>query len=132
MRGYLLDTGVFLFSMQSPEKINREAQSVLEAGENDLFLSAASSWEISIKCAIGRLMLAAPSSKYIPKLLNEKGIQSLAITQIHALTAGELPRHHRDPFDRMLIAQAMTEDFVLMTADKQFEKYKIAALWCGK
>ena len=132
MRGYLLDTGVFLLSMQTPEKINREARSIVETGENDLFLSAASSWEISIKCAIGKLTLAEPSSKYIPRLLSEKGIQSLPITQIHALTAGELPRHHGDPFDRMLIAQSMTEDLVLMTTDRQFEKYEIAALWCAK
>jgi len=131
VRGYLLDTGVFLLSMESLQKINHEARRILEASENDLFLSAASSWEISIKWNIGKLKLPEPSSLYIPKLLSAKGIRALQITHLHALSAGELPRHHGDPFDRMLIAQAVVEDLVLMTTDREFQKYKLALLWCG-
>jgi PIN domain nuclease of toxin-antitoxin system len=132
VRGYLLDTGIFLLSVGLAERLNRDSRRLLESADNELFLSAASSWEISIKLALGKLTLPEPASLYVPKRLIAQGIRSLQITHIHALMAGELPGHHQDPFDRMLIAQAFTEDLVLMTNDRQFEKYKVETLWCGK
>jgi len=132
MRGYLLDTAVFLWSLGSAERLNRQAMALWEDATTELFLSAASSWEISIKSASGKLKLPEAASAYIPKRLTSHGIRSLPISHIHALAAGELPRHHRDPFDRMLIAQAVSEDMVLMTADPSFKKYRIDILWCAR
>jgi PIN domain nuclease of toxin-antitoxin system len=130
--GYLLDTSIFLWSLGAPERLNREAVALLEDTTAELFLSAASSWEISIKSALGKLRLPEPASAYVPKRMTPQGIRSLPISQIHALAAGELPRHHRDPFDRMLVAQARSEDLVLLTADTLFKKYDIDILWCAR
>jgi PIN domain nuclease of toxin-antitoxin system len=132
MNGYLLDTAIFLWSFGPTEKLNRQAMTVLEDNATQLFLSAASSWEISIKSASGKLKLPERASTYVPKRLRSHGVRSLPISHIHALAAGELPRHHADPFDRMLIAQAMSEDMVLMTADPTFRKYSIDILWCER
>jgi len=132
MRGYLLDTAIFLWSLGSTERLNRKAMALLEDATSELFLSAASCWEISIKSASGKLQLPAAASAYVPKRLTSQGIRSLPISPIHALAAGELPRHHRDPFDRMLIAQAASEDMVLMTADPSFRKCGIDILWCAR
>jgi len=132
VRGYLLDTGIFLWSMGAEDKLNSEARRVLEETKNQLFLSAATSWEISIKWALGKLELPEPPSTYMPKRITSQAIRALQITHLHAWIAAELPRHHDDPFDRMLIAQAVTEDMVLMTADRQFERYSAQILWCGR
>jgi len=132
MRGYLLDTAIFLWSLEAPETLNRPALALLEDTTTELFLSAASSWEISIKSALGKLRLPEAASSYVPKRLTSQGIRSLPISHIHALAAGELPRHHADPFDRMLVAQARSEDMVLMTADPSFKRYGIDILWCAR
>jgi PIN domain nuclease of toxin-antitoxin system len=131
MNAYLLDTGVFLLSVGAPERLNRKSRAILEETKSDLFLSAASSWEISIKSQLGKLRLPEPASTYVPKTLASHGIRSLAITHLHALKAGELPPHHHDPFDRMLIAQAQSEGLVLMTTDRLLGKYSIETLWCS-
>jgi len=118
--------------MGSPQRLNAEAHKLLTETEDQFFLSAASSWEISIKSFSGKLRLPEAASTYIPKRLTSHGIHSLPITQIHALSAGELPPHHADPFDRMLIAQAIAENMVIMTADRLFDKYQTKTLWCGR
>ncbi|MCI0350570.1 MAG: type II toxin-antitoxin system VapC family toxin [Acidobacteriales bacterium] len=127
----LLDTGVFLLARASPHKLNRRARQLILQEREDLFLSAVSSWEISIKYALGRLRLPAPPSQYVPASLADWGIEGLEITHRHALAAGELPLNHHDPFDRMLIVQAQLEQLVLLTADRIFEKYDVRTLWCG-
>ena len=132
MKGYLLDTGIFLWSMGAADKLSSEARTILGETKNYLFLSAATSWEISIKWSIGKLKLPEPPSTYIPKRITSQAIRALQITHLHAWTAGELPRHHEDPFDRMLIAQAVTEEMVLMTADRQFDRYNVQIVWCGR
>lgn len=132
MRGYLLDTGVFLWSMGSADRLSAQAREILAEPNNQLFLSSASSWEISIKWSIGKLRLPEAPSSYVPKRLASQAIQALQITHLHALTTAELPRHHDDPFDRMLIAQAVVEDMILMTADRLFEKYTVQTLWCAR
>ena len=131
MSGYLLDTAIFLWSVGSPEKLNRQATELLQDTGAKLFLSAASAWEISIKSALGKLKLPEAASAYVPRRLASQGIRSLPISHIHALAAGELPQHHRDPFDRMLVAQASSEGMVLMTADPSFKKYDLDILWCS-
>jgi len=129
---YLLDTSVFLWSAGAPDKLNKQATSLLSSISSDLYLSAASSWEIAIKFALGSLALPKPPSQFIPHAMRTLALRSLDITHFHSLAAGELPRHHRDPFDRMLIAQARAEALVLLTADSAFKRYDVELMFCGK
>jgi PIN domain nuclease of toxin-antitoxin system len=129
---YLLDTTVFLWSNGAPEKLNRQATALLSSGLSEVYLSAASSWEIAIKFALRSLKLPAPPSKFIPDALRILSIRSLEISHFHSVAAGALPQHHRDPFDRMLIAQACSEEMVLLTADDVFAKYDVEAVFCGR
>jgi PIN domain nuclease of toxin-antitoxin system len=99
--------------------------SLLESPSNDLVLSAVSSWEISIKYALGKLSLPEPPSRYVPSRMTASGSRGLAIEHAHAVRVAELPPHHRDPFDRLLVAQAQIEKLILVTADRQFEPYDV-------
>ncbi|MHB8452453.1 MAG: type II toxin-antitoxin system VapC family toxin, partial [Mycobacteriales bacterium] len=90
--------------------------------------SAASCWEIAIKYGLGKLPLPVPPAEYVVTRLRGSGITSLAIEHRHALAVAELPRHHRDPFDRLLVAQARQEGFLLVTADPAFEPYDVERL----
>ena len=129
---YLLDTNVFLWSSGAPEKLNRQATTILASGSSEVYLSAASSWEIAIKFALRSLKLPSVPSQFIPHAMRILALRSLDITHFHSLAAGELPRHHRDPFDRMLIAQARSETMVVLTADSAFAKYDVETVFCGK
>jgi PIN domain nuclease of toxin-antitoxin system len=129
---YLLDTSVFLWSAGAPEKLTKQATSLLSSISSDLYLSAASSWEIAIKFALGSLALPKPPSQFIPHAMRTLALRSLDITHFHSLAAGELPQHHRDPFDRMLIAQARAEALVLLTADSALKSYDVELMFCGK
>jgi PIN domain nuclease of toxin-antitoxin system len=128
---YLLDTNVFLWSNGAPEKLNRPATTALTAESSEVYLSAASSWEIAIKFALRSLRLPSPPSQFIPEALRILSIRSLEISHFHSFAAGALPPHHRDPFDRMLIAQARSETMILLTADTVFAKYEVEMLYCG-
>jgi PIN domain nuclease of toxin-antitoxin system len=128
---YLLDTNIFLWSLDSFQKLNEGAQKVLRGGQ-DIFLSAASSWEISIKVALGKLNLPKLPSTLIPEAMARLSIQALVISHSHTLALEQLPNHHKDPFDRLLVAQARSEDMTLMTADPLCAKYPVDILWCGK
>jgi PIN domain nuclease of toxin-antitoxin system len=129
---YLLDTSVFLWSAFSPEKLNERAITALSSGASELYLSPASSWEIAIKFAMGRLRLPKKPSEFIPEAMRVLALRSLEITHIHSVIAGDLAPHHRDPFDRMLIAQAGSESMTLLTADKLFQKYDVEILPCRR
>jgi PIN domain nuclease of toxin-antitoxin system len=129
---YLLDTSVFLWSNGALERLNRQATAVLSSKSSEVYLSAASSWEIAIKFALGALRLPSPPLQFIPDALRILSIRSLEISHLHSLAAGALPPLHRDPFDRMLIAQANSEEMVLLTADRVFEKYDVETMFCGK
>jgi PIN domain nuclease of toxin-antitoxin system len=129
---YLLDTSVFLWSLGAERKLNQKALDLLSSSAAELHLSAASSWEISIKYGLGTLVLPKPPSQFIPNAIGLLSVRSLDITHFHSLIAGELPPHHRDPFDRMLIAQARAENMVLLTADRTFQKYEVEMMFCGK
>ena len=129
---FLLDTSVLLWSRAGEHKLNSRAKELLSSRSSELFLSAASVWEIAIKYVLGALRLHAPPGLYIPGVLSEMDIHALDVTLMHAIEAGGLPPHHRDPFDRMLIAQANAEQLVLLTADRIFEKYNVEQVFCGK
>ena len=128
---YLLDTAVWLWSVGPTERLNKKAREILE-GQQELYFSVASSWEICIKAAMGKLQTPEPVGRYLPKRLVEQGIHALPILQHHALGVYELPPHHNDPFDRLLIAQARAEEMVILTADRMFTKYTVKIVLCGK
>jgi len=129
---YLLDTVVWLWSVGPTEKIGEEGLEILRSGEEEIYFSAASVWEIAIKTKLGKFELPEAPTRYIPKRLSEQGIRSLPLTQTHALKVYDLARHHDDPFDRVIIAQALTEELAILTSDRAFAKYPVDVVWCGK
>ena len=129
---YLLDTMIWLWSVGPVDKIGQQGLAILQRGDEDLYLSAASSWEIAIKTQLGKYDLPDVPSRYVPKRLAEQGIHPLSVLQSHALRVHDLPLHHRDPFDRLLIAQAVEEKMTILTADRIFAKYPVEVLWCGR
>jgi PIN domain nuclease of toxin-antitoxin system len=128
---YLLDTMVWLWSVGPTDKIGSAGLEILSDGKQDIYFSAASSWEIAIKTKLGKFDLPAPPTGYVPKRLAEQGIQSLSVTQSHSLKVYDLPLHHSDPFDRLIIAQALAENMVILTADRAFKEYTVELIWCG-
>ena len=129
---YLLDTGVWLWSLWEPERISRPGRAVLADLRHDLFLSAVTSWEVTIKCGAGKLTLPEAPGTYVPRRMADQGLRPLPVSHQHALAVYGLPDHHRDPFDRLLIAQANLEDMILITADRMVRKYPVQILWAGK
>jgi PIN domain nuclease of toxin-antitoxin system len=123
----LLDTHVFLWLNASPERLGR-ALAELEDSRNRLVVSAASSWEIAIKHARGRLPLPDPPERYVPDLIRRIGAEALTIEHAHALGVASLPSLHHDPFDRLLIAQARSIEATLVTADERIAKYPVRTL----
>jgi PIN domain nuclease of toxin-antitoxin system len=96
---------------------------------NELFLSAASAWEIAVKYAIGKLPLPLPPAEYVPSRMQRADTAPLAVTHEHALRVATLPPHHRDPFDRLLVAQCQAEGMWLLTADREFKPYDVQVIW---
>jgi PIN domain nuclease of toxin-antitoxin system len=129
---YLLDTSVWLWSLTASERISREGRELLVRGRQEIYLSAASSWEIGIKSALGKLRLPEPAISYVPKRMAAQGLRPQAITHSHALAVSELPTYHTDPFDRLLIAQAQIEGMAILTADRAFQPYPVEIVWCGR
>ena len=129
---YLVDTSVLIHSLISQPRLNRRALELLADNSSELYLSAVSSWEIMIKAGTGKLILPQPPGRLLPHAIQSMSLRSLDITHSHALALGELPLYHRDPFDRMLIAQAVSEKLTLLSADPVFRKYKVDLIYCGK
>ena len=109
----------------APERLSTRARGLVESDEHELYLSAASAWEIAIKHGLGKLRLPEPPSRYVPSRVAMLRVLTLPIEHEHALRVGELPPHHRDPFDRMLVAQAQIERLHILTADSVFTKYDV-------
>ena len=120
----LLDTHVLLWTLLAPEEVWPEARELIEDGAQDILVSAASAWEIAIKRAQGRL--EAPQD--LAAAVAKQSFRPLPISVEHAAAAGDLAAHHRDPFDRMLIAQAMVEGLTIMTRDPSFRAYGVPLL----
>lgn len=123
----LLDTHVFLWLQSSPERLG-EHFGLVEDPSTELAVSAASSWEIAIKHEIGRLQLPEEPDRYVPSRIRMIGAQALPVEHSHALAVANLPALHRDPFDRLLIAQAQMEGMTILTADEAVARYPVAAL----
>ena len=129
---YLLDTSIFLWMIDEPEKLSPKAQRVLSAVGSELYLSVASSWEIVIKVGTGRLTLEDTPVIYVPRWQSNYKINTLNISNPHALAVWSLPHHYEDPVDRMLIAQAQIEEMVLLTSDRAMTEYPVKTFWCGR
>lgn len=127
----LLDTQVWLWMQAAPDRFNDHARGLVEHRGNDLLLSAASSWEIAIKWALGKLTLPDHPETYVPTRLRSSGVTPVAIEHAHALRVAALPSHHRDPFDRLLIAQAVIENIPILTADPVFGNYPVERIQAG-
>lgn len=124
----LLDTHIWLWLQQAPERLGG-ALALAENPANELLLSAASSWEIAIKWQLGRLALPSPPAEYVPDRVASSGVVPLSVEHVHTLAVGELPAHHRDPFDRLLVVQAVAEGAALVTADSAMRSYDVELLW---
>jgi PIN domain nuclease of toxin-antitoxin system len=112
--------------ISAPDRLGERSRRRLVERRNDLFLSAATSWEIAIKHGLGRLHLPEPAEVFVPSRMAVTGVIGLPIHHSHALRVSILPGHHTDPFDRMLVAQAQLESLTIMTADRVFDAYDVA------
>jgi PIN domain nuclease of toxin-antitoxin system len=125
----LLDTHAFLWWIIDDPQLSQTACDLIGNGNNDLYWSTASSWEVAIKYALGRLPLPDEPSTFIIEELEKNQVKSLSISNIHAFEAGLLPLHHKDPFDRMLIAQARTDSMAILSCDSCFGFYEVHVKW---
>lgn len=125
----LLDTHAFLWWITDDPRLSLRAREIIADGANVLFLSAASGWEIAIKAKLGRLRLPDEPERFILKQLESNAIEVLPVQMSHALHVYALPDHHRDPFDRLLIAQAQLEKLPILTADPQISRYEVETIW---
>jgi PIN domain nuclease of toxin-antitoxin system len=119
----LIDTQSWLWWFAAPDRLKQSTIDTIANADNELWFSVASVWEMGIKAAMAKLPLPKPTDEYIRDTVRELGANLLDINATHALTAAELPPYHRDPFDRMLIAQARIEKMTIVTADRVFERY---------
>lgn len=125
----LVDTHAWLWMLAEPSRLPDRAQRALDDPATEVLVSAASSWEIAIKYQLGKLPLPEAPTTYVPDRLARSGSTPLAIEHAHVLRAGALPRHHRDPFDRLLVAQAQALGVPLVSGDVAIEPYDVRRLW---
>ena len=132
MSAILIDTHCWLWAMTAPETLSRPAAELIRDRENAFVFSTVSALEIAIKSALGKLDLPEPAGEYVTSRLEVLAMKALPVYLQHALRVGELPQHHRDPFDRLLIAQAQIENLPIMTADPVLAQYDVQIIWAGK
>ncbi|HEV8605275.1 MAG TPA: type II toxin-antitoxin system VapC family toxin [Tepidisphaeraceae bacterium] len=125
----LLDTHAFLWFVRGDQRLSARAQDVIEDADSELILSTASAWEIIIKAGIGRLKLEIDADLFLREQLATNQIEPLPIQLEHTLAIASLPSHHRDPFDRIIIAQGITERLPIITGDSEFSKYRVPLIW---
>jgi PIN domain nuclease of toxin-antitoxin system len=125
----LLDSQAVIWYVDQDQLLTATAHAAITDPINDLLLSAASIWEIAIKAGIGKLPLNLPYRDWMHRAITDLDLAILPVTVEYAAAQSALPWHHRDPFDRMLIAQALTEGFPIVSADAQFDAYGVTRLW---
>lgn len=125
----LLDTHVFLWWITDDPQISLAARQIIENTDNILYLSAASGWEIVIKARLGKLDLPDDAPEYVSEQIALNAIQVLPIEMSHVLQVYTLPGHHRDPFDRLLVAQSQVEQLPILTVDPLIARYSVATIW---
>ncbi|MBK8465718.1 MAG: type II toxin-antitoxin system VapC family toxin [Chloracidobacterium sp.] len=125
----LLDTHTLLWFIAGSSNLSTDARNLIEDTEHEKFVSIASIWETAIKTSIGKMTLSAPFEALFPHQLQINGFELLPVKVGHASVVLTLPFHHRDPFDRLLIAQAIDENMTLVSVDEVFDKYETTRLW---
>lgn len=126
---YLLDTHTFLWWNMDDPQLSTIAKEIIADGQNEIFLSAATAWEIAIKTARVRLTLPEDPTRYVSNRLSLHGFPALPIQIQHAAHVYKLPMHHADPFDRLLIAQSQLESMPLISVDAEICKYEVEISW---
>src|SRR5438105_3812750 len=129
---FLIDTHCWLWAVSSPHRLRDQAVELVRDPSNAIFFSSVSALEIAIKFASRKLDLPMPPAELLPASLDALPITHLPVYVTHALRVGELPRHHNDPFDRVLIAQSQIEELPLMTADAVIAQYDVDIIWAGR
>jgi PIN domain nuclease of toxin-antitoxin system len=124
----LLDTHAFLWAVSDPDRLGSEAREAIADRTNDVFVSAAAAWEIAIKQRGGKLALPMDAATFVPAAMTSLGAAQLDISFQHALATESLPEHHRDPFDRIMIAQAQVENMTFVTRDAFSLRYPVRTL----
>jgi PIN domain nuclease of toxin-antitoxin system len=125
----LVDTHAILWWLRDDPRLSRAARAIVGDGANELLWSIASSWEVAVKLGTGKLALDRPLHRLFADLVGEQGVVVLPIGHQHCARVAELPRHHRDPFDRMLVAQAQEERVPILTADPKLAAYHVETVW---
>lgn len=125
----LLDTCTFLWMITDDTRLSQQAKTLFVDPENDVYLSVASTWEIAIKYSLNRLSLPKPPQEYIPSKRQEHDIDSLPLDEEATLYLTKLPDLHRDPFDRILICQAIVAGLIILTPDELITQYPLRSLW---
>ena len=125
----LVDTHTFIWALLDDHRLTPKAKQVLRSNEHELVFSLVSLWEIAIKIKTGKLNTIGSSVAYIRDEMDAYGMELLPIRYEHILQLESLPHHHGDPFDRLLIAQAITESLPILTADKTFKQYNVKVVW---
>jgi PIN domain nuclease of toxin-antitoxin system len=125
----LLDTHAFLWAISGDPRLSEKAEQLFVTGRNELYFSVASVWEVLTKVQIGKLPLPSPVGPYLSDQLARNSVYVLPVQLEHVLRLETLPLHHRDPFDRILVAQSLHEDFPILTADPLLKKYSASLIW---
>ena len=126
---FLTDTNAFLWFITDSPRLPAKAKTLLEARDNERLLSVASVWEIAIKASLGKLTFRKSLEEFIPEQIAINGFTMLDIAVAHALRVAQLPFHHRDPFDRMLVALCLAEGLPLVSSDDALDAYGVHRLW---
>ena len=124
MLSLLLDTHALLWWLTAPDRLNKQTHEAISDPSNEVFVSAVSGWEIALKSNLGKLEV--PENVYT--IVDEQGFEHLSVTFFHGVEAGSLPLFHRDPFDRLLVAQARSEGLVLVTRDARIRHYSVSIM----
>ncbi|HUK41615.1 MAG TPA: type II toxin-antitoxin system VapC family toxin [Candidatus Acidoferrales bacterium] len=125
----LLDTATFLWAVTDAPDLSDDARTLFVDPENEIYLSSVSTWEIVIKNSLGKLPLPEPPVKFVPAQRKQHGIDSLSLDEEATLHLRRLPVLHKDPFDRMLVCQAIVHDFVILTPDELISQYPVRTTW---
>jgi PIN domain nuclease of toxin-antitoxin system len=125
----LVDSNVLYWYLGDRAKLTPRVLKLLDDGSNDLYVSSVSLWELSIKVAKGKLTVPGNSIRSFYEQVDRIGITILTVTKGHILRTESLPHHHRDPFDRMIVAQALEENLTILTADSDIPKYAAPVIW---
>jgi len=125
----LLDTHAFLWFCDGSSNLSSSARTAIEDPENTVFVSQISAWEVAIKASLSKLTLSVPFNRLFPDAIMANGFKILATEFQHFEKLLTLPFHHRDPFDRLLLAQALTEGMTIVTRDDQFSNYGVPLIW---